>query len=194
MSREIPLPRLGAGSAFVSASSPLLDRAPSMMGCSGSGLRSWLASSPQTRSSRPSLGFHFTVATAPFGPETGKRVGGRVANHGPIGDSWPIALFGYPRGHRVFIETRCRRRTGPSWPMDALPRTSASQEPDGSASHVIPRRERTLAPDAQAARGFRYWASKCTPFFQTVKVMAAILRAKVRRANSGLIPLASNLS
>jgi hypothetical protein len=43
--------------------------------------------------------------------------------------------------------------------------------------------------DTQAACDFRYWASKRTPFFQTCKVIAAILRASVRRAISGLIPL-----
>ena len=41
--------------------------------------------------------------------------------------------------------------------------------------------------------GFRCWASKRTPFFQMSKVMAAILRANVRRAISGRIPLASSL-
>jgi hypothetical protein len=29
-----------------------------------------------------------------------------VATHGPIGDSWPMALFDCPRRHRVFMETR----------------------------------------------------------------------------------------
>jgi hypothetical protein len=46
--------------------------------------------------------------------------------------------------------------------------------------------------DTQAACGFRYWASKRTPFFQTCKVIAAILRASVRRAISGRMPLASS--
>ena len=45
--------------------------------------------------------------------------------------------------------------------------------------------------DTQAVCGFRYRASKHTPFFQTSNVIAAILRASVRRAISGLIPLAS---
>lgn len=44
----------------------------------------------------------------------------------------------------------------------------------------------------QAVCGFRYWASKLTPFFHTIKVMAAILRASVRRAISGRIPFATN--
>ena len=33
------------------------------------------------------------------------------------------------------------------------------------------------------------WASKRTPFFQTIKVIAAIFRAKVRRAIVGSLPL-----
>ena len=37
-------------------------------------------------------------------------------------------------------------------------------------------------------------ASKCAPFFQTVQVLAAILRAKVRRAIEGFLPLASKAS
>jgi hypothetical protein len=31
-----------------------------------------------------------------------------IGNHGPIGDSWPIAFWGCPRGHRVIPETRCQ--------------------------------------------------------------------------------------
>src|SRR5215207_4442074 len=31
-----------------------------------------------------------------------------MGNHGPIRDSWPIAFWGCPRGHRVEPETRCR--------------------------------------------------------------------------------------
>lgn len=49
-------------------------------------------------------------------------------------------------------------------------------------------------PNAQAACGFRCSASKRPPFFQSVNVMAAILRASVRRAISGFIPLTSKLA
>jgi hypothetical protein len=45
--------------------------------------------------------------------------------------------------------------------------------------------------DAQAACVFSCSTSKRSSFFQSVKVMAAILRASVRRAISGFIPLAS---
>src|SRR5215472_4037973 len=44
--------------------------------------------------------------------------------------------------------------------------------------------------DAQAACNFSFFASKSSPFFQSVSVMAAILRASVSRAMVGLIPLA----
>src|SRR5258708_3990739 len=47
--------------------------------------------------------------------------------------------------------------------------------------------------DAQAACDFSLSASKFSPFFHRVSVMAAILRASVRRAIVGLIPLASDL-
>src|SRR6516164_2750636 len=46
-------------------------------------------------------------------------------------------------------------------------------------------------PDAQAACDFSCSASKCAPFFQIVRVMAAIFRANVRRAIAGFIPLLS---
>ena len=55
-----------------------------------------------------------------------------------------------------------------------------------------PRHGADSVEDTQAACDFRYWASKRTPFFQTCKVIAAILRASVRRAISGRIPLASS--
>ena len=44
--------------------------------------------------------------------------------------------------------------------------------------------------DAQAACVFSCSASKRSSFFQSVKVIAAILRASVRRAISGFMPLA----
>jgi hypothetical protein len=50
--------------------------------------------------------------------------------------------------------------------------------------------KRTLCRDTQAVCGCRYLASKAT-LFQTINVIAAILRARVRRAIFGLIPLAT---
>lgn len=45
---------------------------------------------------------------------------------------------------------------------------------------------------AQAACDFSFSASKFSPFFHRVSVMAAILRASVSRAMVGLMPLASD--
>ena len=46
--------------------------------------------------------------------------------------------------------------------------------------------------DAQAACDFSFSTSKFSPFFHKVSVMAAILRANVRRTIVGLMPLASD--
>ena len=45
--------------------------------------------------------------------------------------------------------------------------------------------------DTHAVCGFRYWPSKLTPFFHTINTTVAIFLAKVRRAISGLVPLAT---
>ena len=63
------------------------------------------------------------------------------------------------------------------------PTTTTREDPQDGADSI---------EDTQAACDFRYWASKLTPFFQMCKVIAAILRASVRRAISGRMPLVSN--
>jgi hypothetical protein len=47
------------------------------------------------------------------------------------------------------------------------------------------------ARNTQAVCGFRCWASKHTPLFHMTNTMVAIFLAKVRRAISARIPLAS---
>ena len=54
-----------------------------------------------------------------------------------------------------------------------------------------PEMDGTVPRDAQAACDFSFSASKSSPFFQSVSVMAAILRASVRRAMVGSMPLAT---
>lgn len=51
--------------------------------------------------------------------------------------------------------------------------------------------DEVLQRDTQAACNFNFSVSKCSPFFHSVSVMAAILRASVRRAIVGLMPLAT---
>src|ERR1700692_914356 len=79
--------------------------------------------------------------------------------------------------------------------LDTLPRTGASQEPIGYHRGMKNlRRSPGFLFDAQAACFFSCSTSKRSSFFQSVNVMAAILRASVRRAISGFIPLASKLA
>ena len=148
MSRAIAILWLGAGSSLVSASSPKLNShsfglAVVLRCVAGSGEVLFPPVVPFSLSRR-----------CPSVRETGKRDGCRVANHGPIGDSWPRAFFGHPRGHRVFIETRCLRHTGPTTAFDTLPRNRASQQSDGSPPRMIPRMETTVCP--RRSSGLRF--------------------------------------
>lgn len=135
----------------------------------------------------PSPQIHRAFVTTPISSQ--RRQAERLcrANHGSIGDFSPIAFSGCPRGHRVSRKTQCLKHT-PNGIMDTHPRTRASGEPTGHYPRGI---RDGLSTDAQAACCFRYSASKRTPFFQTIKVMAAILRARVRRAIVGFIPRAT---
>ena len=56
-----------------------------------------------------------------------------------------------------------------------------------------PEMEGLFTRDAQAACDFSFSASKFSPFFHKVSVMAAILRASVSRTMVGWMPLASDL-
>src|ERR1700687_4912797 len=105
-----------------------------------------------------------------------------------LSEAFRLSLFLVVRGGIGFLERLGARSTQPNGVMDTHPRTRASGE-----STAIARNESRDGPstDAQAACCFKYSASKRTPFFQTIKVMAAILRASVRRAMVGFIPRAT---
>ena len=61
---------------------------------------------------------------------------GLHGNHSSIGDSWPIAFFGYPRGHRVNNETDVpEARDTPTIGVDTLPRTERLENRPASAWH-----------------------------------------------------------
>src|ERR1700719_4659251 len=64
--------------------------------------------------------------------------------HGPIRDSWPMAFFDCPRGHRVDSETRVFSSTGLTSPVATSPRNRASQEPMAIAEKWFPGMEQTL--------------------------------------------------
>ena len=138
----------------------------------------------------PPSGFHRFFATKPIGSETSKAERRSVGDHSSIRDSWPIAFSGYPRGPTVGCETRCPKHAAPNLPAETRSRTRVSREPNGHRQRN-PRDGADSIRDTQAVCGFRCWASKLTPLFHTINTMVAIFLAKVRRAISGLIPLAS---
>src|ERR1700736_4806310 len=63
----------------------------------------------------------------------------KFGNHSSIGDSWPIAFSGYPRGPRVLSETECPRHAAPSLATETRSRTRVSREPDGHRQRNLQR-------------------------------------------------------
>src|SRR5438477_5097534 len=73
------------------------------------------------------------------------------------------------------------KHTGPISLTDTHPGTEHLQNP--TTHHLSePRMETLFLRDAQAACRGKFCESKPTPFFHIVRVMAAIFRARVRRA------------
>ena len=106
-----------------------------------------------------------------------------------LSEAFRLSLFLVVRGGIGFIErlgAQSTRSLTAFWiltlepeRLENLPAIARNESRDG------------LSTDAQAACCFRCSASKPPPFFQTIKVMAAILRASVRRAIVGFIPRAT---
>ena len=83
------------------------------------------------------------------------------------------------------------QHTGPNSLIDTHPRTERLQSPTDRQPRESPEMEGWFTREAQAACRCNCVGSKSTPFFQMAKVIAASFRAKVSRAISGRIPLAS---
>jgi hypothetical protein len=136
----------------------------------------------------PSARIHLPGVTTPSVSGASKQRGGNV----------PTTVLSETRGLSLFLVVRggielTKRlavlvaHSPPNGVMDAHPRTRAPEEL--SRHHPTSIREwKGPPPSAQAAGCFRCSASKHTPFFQTNRVMAAILRANVSRAMCGFIP------
>ena len=98
-----------------------------------------------------------------------------------------IALLGCPREHTVPRET-----------LGLNPASILTLEPERSATAGLRNRDSVndgpvpMTLRTQAACSFKCSALNVSPFFQIFSVMAAILRAKVKRAISGRMPLASS--
>ena len=87
--------------------------------------------------------FSSPIATKPSVLKPAKQERWSGANHGSIGDSWPIAFSGCPRGPRVDCETRCPKHTAPNLSAETRSRTRVSREPDGHRQRRSPGMERT---------------------------------------------------
>jgi hypothetical protein len=118
----------------------------------------------------------------------------RGNSHAQFLEGWAAARSPGYSVHRDFTEAKCHRhlcayrRFGCS---PSNPSVSRTNWPPPDKDH---RRWKGLfTRDAQAACDFSFSASKFSPFFQSVSVMAAILRASVSRTIVGLMPLASDL-
>jgi hypothetical protein len=124
----------------------------------------------------------------PLVPDAVKQTGCAVPTM-VLSEAFRLSLFLVVRGGIGFLErlgAQGTRSLTALWILTLEPERLENQP-------AIARNESWdgLSTDAQAACCFRYSASKPTPFFQTIKVMAAILRARVRRAIVGFIPLAT---
>jgi hypothetical protein len=107
-------------------------------------------------------------------------------------DSWPIAFFGCPRGHRVNKETECLSTWNAYYRGGYSPSNPSAWRIDWPAAGMtLALAGQRLSSHAQADCRFNCSGSKCSPFFHIFKAIAAILRAKVSRAMAGFIPRAS---
>jgi hypothetical protein len=140
----------------------------------------------------PSQQLHLLlVATTPISFETYQAVRCTVSTMG-LSEARGLVLFRVIRGG-IGVTQRLGAIGTVSSTGDCHthPRTRASQEPIGHHQRRSPEMEGLFTRDAQAACDFSFSASKFSPFFHRVSVMAAILRASVRRAMVGFMPLAS---
>src|SRR5664279_1444846 len=104
-----------------------------------------------------------------------------------------LRLFRVIRGGIGFTQRLGVRDTMSTGHRHTHPRTQAFLRTGWSSSARSAERQRLLCRNAQAACCFSFSASKLSPFFQSVSVIAAIFLASVRRAMAGFMPLASNL-
>jgi hypothetical protein len=135
-------------------------------------------------------GFHCLLATRPVSSETSKAERGQVAT---------IVLSG-TRGPWLFLVIREGLESGVRLGARSTQRLTnqlrLALEPQCLENPTATAREDSqdgadAIQDTQAVCGFRYWASKHTPFFHTISTIVAIFLAKVSRAISGRMPLAT---
>jgi hypothetical protein len=100
------------------------------------------------------LGFFYQRFSSPIAtkPETRKAERWSCANHGCIGDSWPIAFSGCPRGPRVGCETTCPRHIVPNLSAETRSRTrvSLSAEDEARLQEMLRTEDSSQKPPSKA--------------------------------------------
>jgi hypothetical protein len=100
-----------------------------------------------------------------------------------------MAFFGYPRGHRVCKGLQRPEALSPTNPsILSLEPSRLGKSP--STTQVETALSGRFPQDGYMDGFVSFFESKHTPFFHKTKAMAAIFRAKVKRAIVGRIPLA----
>lgn len=108
---------------------------------------------------------------------TSETVAGACGHHSSIRDSWPIALFGYPRGHRVNGETECLstvdayRKRGYSPSNRALRETRLASSRNNpkvgiGSRYALKRLVVSVLPDRSvllSSRSLMQWPQSCAP-------------------------------
>ena len=138
------------------------------------------------------FGMAFCDATTPIGLRNSASVPGCTVSTMVLSEALGLRLYRVIRGGIGLSQ-----RLGAGGHHAYRPSSYSPSNPSVSQNRLavvvkIGERQRFLCRDAQAACCFSFSASKLSPFFQSVSVIAAIFRANVSRAMAGFMPLASN--
>ena len=136
MSRDKSPRRLGADTFLSRHSAQSFERARAIGEWSSSGSSCFVSSRTVRLFFPPVVPFYCCDGAMRF-LKLNKRNGyppRSAVTHGPIGDSWPMTFFGYPRGHRVKSETLVlEQHGGLTSPVDTRPRTKRLKNPTATA-------------------------------------------------------------
>jgi hypothetical protein len=111
-------------------------------------------------------------------------------DHSSIWDSWPIVFRVIREGLGSSVRLSARGTQRLTFQLRLALEPECLENPTATAREDSQDGADSVR-DTQAVCGFRCWASKHTPLFHTINTMVAIFLAKVRRAISGRMPLAS---
>jgi hypothetical protein len=177
MSRKKFPPRPDAEKIFVSRSSPLPVSVPLDSLERGS---LWLVCHIR--------GFHLPVVTTPIESQNLASGPGIWVSTMVLLEARGLSLFLVIRGGIACISDSVPKHTGPNSLTDTHLEPSVSRTRPTTTRENRRRWKGLFITDAQASCRCNCVASKSTPFFQIVRVMLAIFRARVRRAIVGRIP------